>query len=264
MTYRALNLALAAAAVLVATTATAAPISVGNTGIATPNGVVTAPPADGPNYRYVSTNGGVGGAGQVSGAGGTNGSSYTTDVFSANAGSILTFYFNYITSDGAGFSDYAWSALLNSSGASVVDYIFSARTTPSGNTVPGFGLPGLNAVLTPGTSPINPGATTWAQLGASSGACFQGVGQGCGSTGWIQATYTIAAAGTYRLGFGVTNISDTSFDSGLAFTSSIVDGEIVDPVNPAIPEPSSWAMMIAGFGLVGAMARRRRNGVAAA
>jgi hypothetical protein len=26
----------------------------------------------------------------------------------------------------------------------------------------------------------------------------------------------------------------------------------------AVPEPSSWAMLIAGFGLVGATARRRR------
>jgi hypothetical protein len=31
----------------------------------------------------------------------------------------------------------------------------------------------------------------------------------------------------------------------------------------AVPEPSSWAMLIAGFGLVGAVARRRRVAVAA-
>jgi hypothetical protein len=31
----------------------------------------------------------------------------------------------------------------------------------------------------------------------------------------------------------------------------------------AVPEPSSWAMLIAGFGLVGAMSRRRRVTVAA-
>ncbi len=31
----------------------------------------------------------------------------------------------------------------------------------------------------------------------------------------------------------------------------------------AVPEPASWAMMIAGFGLVGAMARRRRYAIAA-
>ena len=31
----------------------------------------------------------------------------------------------------------------------------------------------------------------------------------------------------------------------------------------AVPEPTSWAMLIAGFGLVGAAARRRRTAVAA-
>ena len=33
--------------------------------------------------------------------------------------------------------------------------------------------------------------------------------------------------------------------------------------NPGVPEPASWAMLIAGFGLVGAAARRRRSVVAA-
>ncbi len=33
-------------------------------------------------------------------------------------------------------------------------------------------------------------------------------------------------------------------------------------VAPSVPEPASWAMMIAGFGLVGAMVRRRRPRIA--
>ncbi len=36
-----------------------------------------------------------------------------------------------------------------------------------------------------------------------------------------------------------------------------------DPPTGAVPEPASWAMLIAGFGLVGAMQRRRKNAVAA-
>jgi hypothetical protein len=36
-----------------------------------------------------------------------------------------------------------------------------------------------------------------------------------------------------------------------------------DPGGGAVPEPASWAMLIAGFGLVGA-AQRRRKAVAAA
>jgi hypothetical protein len=36
----------------------------------------------------------------------------------------------------------------------------------------------------------------------------------------------------------------------------------MDPIvsfSAGVPEPASWAMMIAGFGLVGAAARRRRT-----
>ena len=39
----------------------------------------------------------------------------------------------------------------------------------------------------------------------------------------------------------------------LAFTYTIADAV-------AVPEPASWAMMLAGFGLVGAMMRRRASG----
>lgn len=34
------------------------------------------------------------------------------------------------------------------------------------------------------------------------------------------------------------------------------------PVGGVVPEPSTWAMLIAGFGLVGGVARRRRHGAA--
>jgi hypothetical protein len=41
------------------------------------------------------------------------------------------------------------------------------------------------------------------------------------------------------------------------------DGSVVPPPTPGVPEPAAWAMMISGFGLVGAAARRRRSFVAA-
>jgi hypothetical protein len=37
----------------------------------------------------------------------------------------------------------------------------------------------------------------------------------------------------------------------------------VNPVNPGVPEPASWAMMVIGFGLIGAIRRRRSAPVAA-
>ncbi|MCG2839819.1 NF038132 family protein [Sandaracinobacter sp. RS1-74] len=236
---------------------------VGNCGVAAPNGDVTAPPEFGPTYRYVSTNGGETAVGRLPGVGGTNGSLYTTASFEAAAGSELVFYFNFITSDGtSNFPDYAWASLNLGADALV---LFTARTVTGGaDTVPGFGLPGLadGVVLTPGSTPIQPGLTNWAQLGGSSGNCYQGLGNGCGSTGWIKSTYTVTTAGIYTLQFGATNFGDRNYDTGLAFTGIQIDGEIVDPT-PGVPEPATWAMMILGFGLVGFAARRRQTRAAA-
>ena len=68
-----------------------------------------------------------------------------------------------------------------------------------------------------------------------------------GGTGrFINATGTVLAMGT--LSFGMVNGS----------TVGIFNGTVNGMLNaPAIPEPASWAMMIAGFGLAGAAARRR-------
>ena len=42
--------------------------------------------------------------------------------------------------------------------------------------------------------------------------------------------------------------------------SGFYDAEISGLLNlPAVPEPAAWAMMVAGFGLVGTVARRRRH-----
>ncbi len=255
-------LAGAGLALAIAMTSTAAQAqSVGNFGTGSANGDITASPLGG-TFNYVSTDGGVGGGGSLGVGGEFDGSLFTTAIFASNAGSSLSFFFNYVTSDGSGFSDYAWAQLQTPTGVAVAT-LFSARTTPSGDTVPGFGLPGLLATLTPATTPIQLSAfgdgPVWDKLGGNSGRCFQGRGQGCGFTGWIKADYTIADAGNYRLAFGVTNNQDVEFDSGLAF-----DGIIVDGVNVGVPEPSTWAMLIAGFGLVGAAARRRRGAALAA
>jgi hypothetical protein len=163
----------------------------------------------------------------------------------------LDFYFNYVTSDGAGFADYAFAQLLSST-LDPLGYLFTARTQPSGDTSPGFGLPPNDATLTPTSTPIVAG-TTWDQLGAYSGSCFSA---GCGHTGWIQSTYVLPDSGIYALRLGVTNWSDTAYDSGLAFAGLTVAGvEIPTPGTGAVPEPSTWAMMLLGFGFVGGAMR---------
>lgn len=218
------------------------------------DGVVTVSPQGG-TYQYVTTNGGVDGAGQISGIGGTNGSTFTTSVFGANAGDLLNFYFNYVTSDGSGFADYSWAELQTDVGGHVA-WLFTARTQPVGNTSPGFGLPANDSILTPATSAIIPGGPAWSPLGGDSGDCFDGVGQGCGYTGWIQSQYNVALAGNYQLLFGVTNWSDTAFDSGLAFDGATIGGASITG-DSAVPEPSAFLLLGTGIGALALLRRRR-------
>jgi hypothetical protein len=225
-----------------------------------PDGDVSAPPQFGPNYAFITTEGAVG----LNGAAinpptgqETNGSLLESNTFTLAEGDRLSFYFNYVTSDGSQFTEYAWTGLFNVN-TLTSGILFTARTTTSGDTVPGFGLPGLdpNVVLTPPTTPIIAGLTTWSPLGGSSGACFDGIGQGCGQTGWIQMTYTVptGGAGTYRLQFGVTNALDEDFQSGMAIAGTTINDIPITPV----PVPMSLALFGVGLAGLGVVARRRR------
>ncbi len=229
----------------------------GNCDVLGADGSVAASPIGG-NYRYVSTYNGLDGAGSLNldGIAETSGSLYVSDSFSASAGDSLQFYFNYITSDGSStYTDYAWAALRPTGGGGDV-VLFTARTTPAGNTVPGFGLPGLadGAVLNPASTPILSGSPYWSALGDSSGACYAA---GCGYTDWIGMDYTFADAGTYSLVFGVTNVTDSSYHSGLAFDGLTLNDKPIG--ESTVPEPATLAMMLAGLGLLGVTQRRRQN-----
>lgn len=262
-------LASAAATTLLAFGAQAATLpsgwtATGNAGTGSPNGDVSAPPAQGPGYYYVSTDQGVADGGSLPGVGGagtpTSGSNVITTAFAAAAGDVLEFYFNYVTSDGSGFADYGWSRLLDATTSNQVALLFTARTTPLGSSVPGFEMPDPEATLEPANVDIDDGKTVWDVLGSSSGACFSGVGQGCGATGWVKSTYTVAAAGSYTLQFGVTNWNDNAFQSGMAFAGAkIGDVIITPPVDPApVPLPASALLLGAGMGAMGVLRRRQK------
>jgi hypothetical protein len=224
---------------------------VGTCGTLGANGVVTLSPYGSSSYNYVTTAGGASGGGQISGIGGTNGSSFTSSPFAAAAGAQLKFYFNYVTSDGSGFADYSWAELLTDANVHTA-WLFTARTQPSGNTSPGFGLPANDSTLAPPTTAIIPGGPAWSPLGGYSGQCFSG---GCGYTGWIQSTYSIGTAGNYVLKFGVTNWSDAIWDSGLAFDGATIGGT---PVIGSVPEPSALVLFGTVMGAL-VLARRRRK-----
>lgn len=213
----------------------------GACGTSPANGVVTSP--SGNSYGWVSTNGGVndvalpgvGGSGEP-----TNGSTLRSVAFAAGAGDELAFRFNYVTSDGAGFSDYAWARLLDQSGNQVA-LLFTARTTEDGTVIPGFSMPQPAATLVPPSAVIVADATEWAPLGDSSGKCWD---VGCGNSGWIESSYLIPQDGTFYLEFGVTNWDDEAYDSGMAF-----DGVTIAGV-PVIPEPETYLMLVAGLALL--------------
>jgi len=224
------------------------------------DGVVTAPP-NGPNSYWISTDGGVTGAGQYPGiiggnADATNGSSITTGLFAAVAGDPLNFYFNYVSSDGDIFTDYGYARLLDAT-ATEVALLFSARTVlPPGNIVPGSNFPAPTATLTPAAVSINLGST-WSPLGTDSGTCYDpnstGGLSGCGFSDWVLSSYTIPSTGSYFLEFGVSNWLDGAFQSGMAIAGITVAGNPIDDV----PEPGTLALVgigLLGFGLIG-----RRN-----
>lgn len=249
---------------MTAVMAHAGAICTGTCGTDTTDGDVTNPPGFS-SYMYVTTTGGTTGGGTLpavfgsSGVTSTNGSTYTTSSFSTTAGELINFEFNYVTSDGSGFPDYAWAALSSTDGGA--DYlIFSAQTQPTGNTVPGFTMPALatGTSLIPSSSPITAGSGStggpvWSELGSSSGLCYAA---GCGLTGWIESEFTGETADNYVLEFGVSNANDTAYDSGLAFAGVEVGGV---PVTGAVPEPSSLVLIGTAIGALAVVRSRRRK-----
>jgi len=226
---------------------------VGTCGASGANGVVPLSPAGGSKYGWVATTDStaavalpnVGGEGD-----GTLGSTLRSIIFSATAGTELDFRFNYTTSDGAGYADYAWARLLDGNNNEVA-LLFTARTSENGNAVPGFAMPAPIATLTPATVTIDAGKTNWSPLGDDADSCYD---VGCGTTGWVKSQYTIANAGNYKLEFGVTNWNDTDYQSGLAFDAITLGG-----VPLPVPEPATYAMLLAGMTILGSVVNRRKR-----
>lgn len=228
----------------------------GNAGIGTANGDVIAAPVGNGSFVYVTTTGGVSGAAGYSLGGERTGTELTTFNFMANAGDTLEYYFNYITSDGAGYSDYAYVGLNNLDNSTTTN-LFNARTAATGNTVPGTGLPGIDPSVTldPTSTAIQGSNPNWSALGSDSGSCYS---TGCGYTGWVKSTYAITAAGNYSFTFGVTNWTDSDYQSGLAIAGLKVGSDVIigDDPNP-VPLPAAGWMLIAGLGGLAAMRRKQ-------
>jgi hypothetical protein len=204
--------------------------------------------------------------------GNNNGTKITSSAFSAVQGDTLTLQFNYISTDGRGYDDYAWARLVDSDTTKTAAWLFTARSTNSarGNVVPGDVLSRqvdkdapdeLNAVLNNGDSiGFNVTSTAWQPLGSWSGYCWDDANT-CGPSGWIQSRYTFADAGSFYLEFGVVNWGDEAFDSALAFDfTGLSAAQFTNaPLIPAVPEPEIYAMMLAGLALLAGVTSRGRR-----
>jgi hypothetical protein len=73
----------------------------------------------------------------------------------------------------------------------------------------------------------------------------------------------LLATGDYGLNLAY-SLGDLKAGQTVSLSYAYVFGNNIGTVGDDVPEPASWAMMIAGFGLIGAAARRRRTGLAVA
>ncbi|HEY9191910.1 MAG TPA: NF038132 family protein [Methyloversatilis sp.] len=191
----------------------------------------------------------------------TNGSRIVSGTFSANADDSLNIQFNFVSTDGKGYDDYAWARVLNASDNSLVAWIFTARATNSGSNkiIPGDVV--STTEFNPRDTLVNYDAyeftsktANWSALGSYNNICWQTDAKGCGFTGWLESSIQFAQAGSYKLEIGVTNWGDTAYDTGLAFDfQNLSDSRIAAPV----PEPASASLFLAGLCLLGFAARRR-------
>ena len=285
------SISLLTVAALTATAAQAAPVAAGSldwthTGAAGLIGAsATVPVSSTGNtpFGYITTAGGVQGVSPLllksDGKGSEqseNGSTITSSVFSAASGDTLSMLFNYVSTDGRGYEDYAWARLVVAGTQDTAAWLYTARSDRSarGAVVPGNvlkrqvdgSLPDeLDAVLNNGNSVgFNVSSTDWDPLGGSSGFCWTSANT-CGPTGWIGSDYTFDSAGDYVIEIGVVNWGDEAFDSALAFDfaglqAARFDGlTVVQPPAPGtVPAPATPALLLAGLALLAAATRQRR------
>jgi len=149
----------------------------------------------------------------------------------------------YITIDLGGTYTLSSFSLFNTSNGSIgdrgtADFSIRGANALADDGANGATLGGVTTLLvdgtlarhTPNTAPV---AQTFASL---SGAGFR----------YLQFAPTSAAAGTF-------NAQSLGLNELRVFGTATVQA--------GVPEPATWAMMIGGFGLVGAAGRRRRTAV---
>lgn len=97
---------------------------------------------------------------------------------------------------------------------------------------------------------------TLALIGSPNGGTITTVGSGLGFDVDADASFDITAGGLAYLSSG-TDFYSVNLTTGRATLIGATNGLRNIAVAGAVPEPASWAMMIVGFGIMGATLRRR-------
>jgi hypothetical protein len=173
----------------------------------------------------------------------------TTINFSALAdGTAVTTQFPGLTVSLVGGTD---------TGPAIVGDVFGGGLA-LGNSVSNF-YPTAYSVNFAFSGPVSNLSFKFNNFGSENGSNYVASGSsGVISTALVDSFNSYSSV--FVTGNGITNLSinNNNNDSWLFGIGSITFSA------GAVPEPASWAMMIAGFGLVGATMRRRRQAVATA
>lgn len=90
---------------------------------------------------------------------------------------------------------------------------------------------------------MKPSLTYFVEMNASA-SVQAAIFKGATATAMVDPTFTIL--GDFALNYRVVGVPG---------------GAVVNPPSGAVPEPATWAMLVSGFGVLGASLRRKRSGV---
>ncbi len=190
------------------------------------------------------------------------------DLYRVTGQSSLSYGLN-----GAAFFDdqFGTGTYLNGTGARGMLRNFTLATDPFDASAHGFAWDAteISFLLGQGTHNLTYKTSVFSTTNAFQLACgaslvaYAGFGDPIGRGGGVESIESLGGDfQSFALGDGC-EVKDGGI-GGVEFTETtfeepvIIDGELVFDRVAAVPEPATWAMMILGFGGIGAALRRRR------